>query len=515
MIASMWSLLAERRDFFAQLALEHLAISGVAIAVALVLGGLFGGLMAEHQRMAKPSLALVNFLYTIPSISLLGFLIPFSGVGNVTAVITLTMYALLPMVRATYTGLSNIDPTLIEAARGMGSTDGQIMRRVKLPLALPYVMSGIRSMATMTIALAGIASFIGAGGLGVAIYRGITTNNAAMTMDGSLLTALLALLVDMVLGFVERRVGMRGTKGRATNRRMAATFVAVVVVGALVGVVRALAPATSPAIRVATKPMTEQYVMGYMLKDLIEHDSGLTVELTEGVGGGTSNIEPAMESGEFDIYPEYTGTAWNAVLKKEGAYSEGLFDQLRQEYADRLGFEWLGMYGFNDTYGLVVRREVAERYGISSYSDLAHVAGQLRLGAEYDFFEREDGYRALCDAYGMSFGKTMDLDIGLKYQALAEGQIDAMVVFTTDGQLSTSDAVVLVDDRRFFSSYLCGNVVRSQVLEEHPELRQILSKLDDTITDEDMSAMNHAVEGEGREPEDVAREFLERKGLLQ
>lgn len=254
--------------------------------------------------------------------------------------------------------------------------------------------------------------------------------------------------------------------------------------------------------------------MGYMLKDLIEQNSDLTVELTEGVGGGTSNIEPAMESGEFDIYPEYTGTAWNAVLKREDAYSEDQFGQLQQDYADKLGFEWLGMYGFNDTYGLVMRKEIAERYGIHTYSDLAKHADKLTLAAEYDFFERKDGYQALCDAYGMSFGNTMDLDIGLKYQALADGQIDVMVVFTTDGQLSTSDSVVLEDDRSFFSSYLCGNVVRTQVLREHPELRKILSKLDDTITDADMSAMNYAVESGSAEPEDVARTYLEKKGLL-
>ena len=151
-------------------------------------------------------MAMINFLYTIPSISMLGFLIPFSGVGNATAVIALTVYALLPMVRNTHTGISNIDPAILEAARGMGSTRLQILFRIKLPLAMPVIMSGIRSMVTMTIALAGIASFIGAGGLGVAIYRGITTNNAAMTMAGSLLIAVLALVVDFLLGFVERRM---------------------------------------------------------------------------------------------------------------------------------------------------------------------------------------------------------------------------------------------------------------------------------------------------------------------
>ena len=210
--------------------------------------------------------------------------------------------------------------------------------------------------------------------------------------------------------------------------------------------------------------MPEQYVLGEMLDILIEQDTALEVELTQGVGGGTSNIQPAMESGEFDIYPEYTGTAWNMVLKEEGLYTEDLFEEMEQEYEERYSMQWAGMYGFNNTYGLVVRSEIAEQYGLKTYSDLAAVSDQLVFGAEYDFFEREDGYDALCETYGLSFKETMDLDIGLKYQALNQGRIDVMVVFTTDGQLSASDAVVLEDDRQFYPSYLCGNIIRSEVL---------------------------------------------------
>lgn len=511
MIYDIWTLLTERADFFAGLLLEHLEISLLAIVIAILIGGLAGILISEFQRAAKPTLAVVNFLYTIPSISMLGFLIPFSGVGNATAVIALTVYALLPMVRNTHTGISNIDPAVLEAAKGMGSTRGQILFKIKLPLAMPVIMSGIRSMVTMTIALAGIASFIGAGGLGVAIYRGITTNNAAMTMSGSLLIAVLALLVDLLLGFIERRMNRRSAKAKRNNRIMAAAAVAVC--GALI-VTGLFRTQTGETVHIATKPMTEQYVLGQMLKILIEQDTDLNVELTQGVGGGTSNIQPAMESGEFDIYPEYTGTAWNMVLKKDGLYTEDLFSELCQEYEDNYDMEWAGMYGFNNTYGMAVRREIAEKYDLHTYSDLAAVADQLVFGAEYDFFEREDGYDALCDTYGLNFKETMDLDIGLKYQALNQEQIDVMVVFTTDGQLSASDVVVLEDDKQFYPSYLCGNVVRGEVLEEHPELSGVFDKVTGLITDSDMAQMNYEVETENREPEDVAEEYLQAHGLL-
>ena len=182
MLQNMWLVFIEKKAFFLNLLWEHLEISLVVIVIAVLFGGIVGILISEFQKTAKLTLGIINFLYTIPSISMLGFLIPFSGVGNATAVIALTVYALLPMVRNTHTGIANVDLAILEAAKGMGSTRMQILFKIKLPLAMPVVLSGIRNMVTMTIALAGIASFIGAGGFGVAIYRGITTNNAAMNM---------------------------------------------------------------------------------------------------------------------------------------------------------------------------------------------------------------------------------------------------------------------------------------------------------------------------------------------
>ena len=443
---------------------------------------------------------------------MLGFLIPFSGVGNATAVIALTVYALLPMVRNTHTGLTNVDPAILEAAKGMGSMRLQILFRIRLPLAMPVILSGIRSMVTMTIALAGIASFIGAGGLGVAIYRGITTNNAAMTMAGSLLIAALALVMDFLLGFAEKRLQKRSIRAKKANRVIGAAAV-LACIGIICGML--FQPQVGDTIRIATKPMTEQYVLGEMLDILIEQDTNLNVELTQGVGGGTSNIQPAMESGEFDLYPEYTGTAWNMVLGEGGLYTEELFGTLQQRYNDDYDMQWVGMYGFNNTYGLVVRREIAEQYDLHTYSDLAAVADRLIFGAEYDFFEREDGYDALCETYSLQFRQTMDLDIGLKYQAIEQGSIDVMVIFTTDGQLSESDVVVLEDDQQFYPSYLCGNVVRREVLEAHPELEAELEKLSGLISDSDMAQMNYAVETGGREPRDVAEDFLHSHDLMQ
>ena len=512
LVQAVIAIFSERSAFFVQLLVEHLWISGAAIGIAVVLGGAAGVLIHRYERAAAPTLGTVNFLYTIPSISMLGFLIPFFGIGNRSAIIALTIYALLPMVRATHTGLAQIQPSLVEAAVGMGGSAFHVLTRVQIPLAMPVIMSGIRNMATMTIALAGIASFIGAGGLGVAIYRGITTNNPALTIAGSLLIAVLALVVDGALGQVEAWLKR---PARITGNVRAAYAGAAAVLLIAVSTVTYGFFGKADVVHIATKPMTEQLIMGEMLKLVIEHDTGLEARITAGVGGGTSNIHPGMESGAFDIYPEYTGTGWNMVLKEESKYSEELFPQLSEEYERRFAMRWVGMYGFNDTFGVAVRREIAEQYNLHTYSDLRRVAPQLVFGAEYDFFERADGYPALCKVYGLDFARTVDLDIGLKYQALANKQIDVMIVFTTDGQLAATDARVLTDDEGFFPSYRCGNVVRGEVLERHPELGTALERLTDSISDEEMAAMNYAVETEGREPRAVAEEFLRAKGLLQ
>lgn len=196
----------ERFDFFKEILLQHIVICLIAIIIASIIGIALGIIISEFRQTTSVVLSVVNFIYTIPSIALLGFFIPFSGIGDTTAIIALTIYALLPMVRSTYTGITNIDDSIVESARGMGSTELQILYKIKLPLATTVILSGLRNMVVMTIALGGIASFIGAGGLGIAIYRGITTNNSDLTVAGSLLIALLALFVDIIIGSIEKLI---------------------------------------------------------------------------------------------------------------------------------------------------------------------------------------------------------------------------------------------------------------------------------------------------------------------
>ena len=267
-------------------------------------------------------------------------------------------------------------------------------------------------------------------------------------------------------------------------------------------------------VHMATKSMTEQFILASMMKTLIEQDTDLTVKLTEGVGGGTMNIQPAMVKGEFDFYPEYTGTGWNNVLKMQGLYSEALFDQLVAGYKE-LGMSWVGMLGFNNTYGIAVRTEIAQQYNLKTLSDLAAVAPQLVFGANYDFFERLDGFDALCQAYGLKFKDTVDMEMGLKYDAIRQKEIDVVNAFTTDGQLSSSNVTVLADDKGFYPSYMCGFVVRDEVLAAHPELLAVFKTVENILTDEKMATMNYQVEVEGQDPEAVATNFLKESGLVK
>jgi len=208
-IWNVFILYAERREFFARLLLEHIGLTFTAIFIISLIGLSVGIYMTRNRRIAEIVMGLVNFLYTIPSIAFFGFLVSVTGIGNKSALIALVIYGLMPMIRNVYVGIMEVDHDIVESALGMGSTDWQLLFKVQLPIALPVIIAGFRTMVVMTIALGGIASFIGAGGLGVAIWRGITTNFTEMTFAGSLLVALLAILSDWLLSKVEKKVRMK------------------------------------------------------------------------------------------------------------------------------------------------------------------------------------------------------------------------------------------------------------------------------------------------------------------
>lgn len=264
-----------------------------------------------------------------------------------------------------------------------------------------------------------------------------------------------------------------------------------------------------------SKPMTEQFILAEMLTLLIEKNTDIHVEQNLGIGGGTSNIHPAMEVGQIDLYPEYTGTGWLFVLKNQLIRDpDELYGELKSAYNEKYNMKWLGLYGFNNTYCVAVKPELVNKYNLKNVSDLAKVSQELKFGANYDFFEREDGFEALKEAYNFNFKEKVDMDIALKYDALMNNEIDVTVVFSTDGKLEENKLVVLEDNLNFFPSYYASTVVRNETLEKYPELEKVLELLTGQISNEEMVKMNYLVEIEKKEPKEVAREFLESKDLI-
>ncbi len=266
----------------------------------------------------------------------------------------------------------------------------------------------------------------------------------------------------------------------------------------------------------ASKPMTEQFIIAEILTALIEQETDIEVVHKEGIGGGTSNIHPAMMAGEIDLYPEYTGTGWMFVLERELINDPmELYRAVKAEYEESYGIIWSGLYGFNDTFGIAMKRELAERLGIESYSDLAAAGGDLKFGAEHDFYEREDGMPGITAVYGFDFKKEVGMDIGLKYQAVASGEVDVINIFSTDGRLKEHDMVVLEDDRDFFPSYYCATLIRRETLEHYPELKAVLEMMTGLIDNDEMTDMNYQVEIGKKSAREVALTFLKGKGLLK
>ncbi len=269
-------------------------------------------------------------------------------------------------------------------------------------------------------------------------------------------------------------------------------------------------------VTIASKPMTEQYILAEIMRTLIETDTDLTVNYIEGVSGGTANIHPSMREGEIDIYAEYTGTAWLTVLNESPIEDpDELFTAVKSAYASEYNIHWMDRYGFNNGFGIAMRRSDAEDMNIETYSDLFAQQSNLTFAANPDFFEREDGYDGLLEHYDAEpFDDVKEMNIGLAYSALASEDADVIISWTTDGQLQQYDLKILEDDLQFFITYHAATLIRQALLDEHPEIETALAKMSGAIDDETMIEMNYRVEVGKEDPSDVARDFMREQGWI-
>ena len=495
--------------------LEHLMLTGVSTGGAVLIGLPLGIWITRNAGLRGVVLGVSGVFQTIPSLAMLAFLLPFLGIGVKPALVALTLYAILPIVRNTYTGLSEISPEVIEAANGLGFTERQRLWMVEMPLALPIMVAGIRTATVIGVGIATLSAFIGAGGLGDFINRGLALNNNGLVLLGAIPAAILALVLDFSIGIVETLL----RPGRLTGptKRRAGIFLAILAGFSLVvflffsgqeGSQRTLSPDQRRPLRIGTKNFTEQLLLGELLAQQIESAAGVKVDRRFNLGG-TILCHQALVNGEIDLYPEYTGTALTAVLGKEKVTDpQACLEAVARSYRKRFSCEWLAPFGFNSTYTITARSRDAAREGWKKISDLAQKAHTLRAGFTAEFSERPDGYPGLRQAYGFTFGKVFDLDPGLMYKAVARGQVDVICAFSTDGRIKAYDLAVLKDDKSFFPPYYAAPVVRLDALELYPELRDALAPLSGAIPDTVMQRLNFEVDEKGRSPEEVARAFL-------
>jgi osmoprotectant transport system permease protein len=515
------------RDFLARnggellgLTFEHLLLVLVSTGIAILIGVPLGILLTRKPGLSKPVLGFANIMQTVPSLALFGFLIPLNiylfnvkilgGIGARTAIVALVLYSLLPIIRNTFTGISSVDPAIRDAGRGMGMTDRQLLFQVELPLAMGVIIAGVRVATVICVGTATIAAAIDAGGLGRYIFRGLRANDNLLILAGALPAALIAIGADLALGFLERRIQFGGAvkaKAKTLWWSGAAVLLAVVCVSYF------FAAPNGKRVAVGSKDFSEQVILGEVLAQVIETKTDLQVERRFDLGGNLAH--EALVTGEIDVYAEYTGTALLSILQDKPLKDpQEVYRRVTAEYAKRFDLVWTEPLGFNNTFAILVRGDDAQKLNLKTVSDAAKVSAQWRAGFGQDFMSRADGYPGFARIYGFHFQEIREMDLSLTYRALAEKQVDLIAGNSTDGLISRYGLAQLADDRKYFPPYDAVPVVRQATLTKFPELGAILKQLGGILTVDEMRKLNYAVDGEKRQPRDVAREFLSQKGLL-
>ena len=490
----------------AALTTRHVVLVIVSTIVAVAIGVPIGIIAARRPRIGGPLAATASVLQTIPSLALFGFLLPLpliGGVGARTALAALILYALLPLIRTTAAGLRSIDPAILEAADAMGMTSRQRLLQVEVPLALPAIIAGIRVAAVFGVGTVTIAAAIGAGGLGEYIYRGLSMVDATVILAGAIPVAALALVVDGLLLLLEGALSARRRRPRPRAALVAAAAVLVAGAAGLLGSSR------EDRIVVGSKNFTEQVILGELMAQALERYGGLAVERRLNLGG-TFICDRALQSGDIDLYVEYTGTALTAVFKKPIDRDPArVLEQVRSLYGDT-GRTLLQPLGFNNTFAILIRGDDARQRGLTRLSQLGAVAPAWRAAFGYEFIEREDGYKGLASTYGLRFLEMPRvMDLTLIYRALAEHQVDVIAGDATAGLIEAMHLTALEDDRHYFPPYDAVPVVRAATMLRVPEIGRALARLDGRVTAPIMRRMNYAVDADKRDPAVVVREFLD------
>ena len=507
----------ENKDQIISLCIEHIELTAIALIIAIIIGVPIGILISYKKKLNKPILWVTSVTQAIPSMALLGFMIPFLGIGTAPAIVVVVLYSLLPIIKNTYTGITNISPATIEAATGIGLTRAQILTKIQIPQALPIIMAGVRISSVSAVGLMTMAAFIGGGGLGYLIFSGIRTVNNYQILAGAIPACILALLVDYFFGAIEKLVtplSLQSDKNHQENIKKSQRKNKIIVIGTIILIAFLFlheidfSKKSGDVIRVGSKDFTEQEILCYMTSHAIENNTDINVE-EECNLGGAQVVFSALTNNNIDLYIDYAGTDYTDILKhKPISDVDKVYKTIKEEMKEKYNVEVLNQMAFNNTYALAVTKETAEKYNLKTISDLTRVANDFIIAPTLEFINREDGLPGLEKEYGLNFKDTIGIDGSPRYTALQNNNAQVIDAFTTDGLLKKFNLTVLEDDKNFFPPYYAIPLVRSDTLKEYPEIEKILNALGPYLTDEVMQDLNYQVDELGKSPEKVATDFL-------
>lgn len=509
--------IVENKDQIISLCIEHIELTAIALIIAIIIGVPIGILISYKRNLNKPILGITSVTQAIPSMALLGFMIPFLGIGTAPAIVVVVLYSLLPIIKNTYTGITNISPATIEAATGIGLTKAQILTKIQIPQALPIIMAGVRISSVSAVGLMTMAAFIGGGGLGYLIFSGIRTVNNYQILAGAIPACILALLVDYFFGAIEKLVtplSLQNEKNNQEKIKKSQRKNKIIVVGTIILIAFLFlneidfSKKSDNVIRVGSKDFTEQEILCYMTSHAIENNTAIDVE-EECNLGGAQVVFSALTNDNIDLYIDYAGTDYTDILKhKPISDVDKVYKTIKKEMKQKYNVEVLNQMAFNNTYALAVTKDTAEKYNLKTISDLAKVSNNLIIAPTLEFINREDGLSGLEKVYGLTFKDTIGIDGSPRYTALQNNNAQVIDAFTTDGLLKKFNLTVLEDDKNFFPPYYAIPLVRSETLKKYPEIEKVLNALGPYLTDEVMQDLNYQVDELGKSPEKVATDFL-------
>ena len=499
----------------------HLQLSLVALLLGMLISIPLGVLLTRRRSWEPTILGVAGIIQTIPSLALLAFMVPalgalggvtkawldieISAIGYVPALVALTLYSMLPMLQNTLTGVLGVEEALKEAARGVGMTDRQQLWRVELPQALPVIVAGVRTAAVWVIGTTTLSTPIGAPSLGNYIFTGLNTRNFTAVTVGCVASAGLALVLDGLIRFAQKAV---------TDRNRARIRGALVAAALLYGytaytfVADRISGDTRPLVKVGSKAFTEAYIMGELVAARIQEATDYRTAQTKSLGSAV--IFEALKTADLHVYLDFSGTIWTNVMKRTEppAERDAILDEVKRNLAQEHDIVMLGSLGYENLYAFAMRRAQAEALGITKVSELIAHAPDLEMAADFEFFGRPE-WKSVQAKYGLAFGKRRTMDSALMYAAVAEGEVDVISAYTTDGRIDAYDLFVLEDDRQAIPPYHAILLLNGAFARAHPAVVEALQPLLGRFDEVRVRKLNARVDQAKESPRVVGRSALE------